>query len=112
MMLSDILARADGIRPNTIPAEVKAAWVYELEAEFAESMGLEIPESPFPDNGELLMPDAYSSSYVWHVCKNISAANKDTEVYALDSQVASQEKGRALAWYRRGHESKRRVWKV
>lgn len=112
MTLVNAIARADGIRPNTIPAETKAAWVYELEAEFAESMGVEIPENPFPDDGELLMPDAYGSSYVWHVCKMISAANKDAEVYALDSQMAQKEKGRALAWYRRNHESKRRVWKV
>lgn len=112
MTLLDVLSRADGIRPNEIPAEVKAAWVYELEAEFAEMMGKERPENPYPDNGELLMPDAYGSSYVWHVCKNIDAANKDMEVYALDSQVADQEKGRAMAWYRRNNESKRRVWQV
>ena len=59
MKLYEAIARADMLRPNAIPEDIKASWIYELEGEFAEMMSVEIPANQYPDGDtetNLLMP--------------------------------------------------------
>lgn len=107
MTLLDAISRADGIRPNTIPAEVKAAWVQEVEDLYSEMTGME-SENSFPKDRELLM----EYGYVWYVCAMIDLASKDTELYMIDRAKADEEIRAARAAYRRAHSTAGSHWRV
>lgn len=107
MTLLDAIAQADGLRPNTIPADVKAQWVEEIEEIYAEMMGVET-ENGFPNNKELLLP----RGHVWHVCAMIDLANKDFEFYNVDKAKAEDEIKEERAKWRRVNPARRTVWRV
>lgn len=107
MTLLDAIARADGIRPNSVPAEVKAGWVQEVEEIFCEMTGKE-SENKFPENRELLM----DNGYVFYVCAMIDLANKDTELYMIDRAKADEEIKAVRAAYRRAHSTAGSHWRV
>lgn len=108
MTLLDAIARADGIRPNTIPPEVKAEWVQEVDEMFAEMMGDQSVGS-FPKNKELLQ----DRGYVWYVCAMIDLANKDTDFYMVDRARADEEIRAVMAKYRRANKPDGKAsWRV
>ena len=112
MTLLDVLSQADGLRPNTIPADVKAGWVYEQEMAFAEMMGAGEVINPYPENGELLIDNSYAVCYVWQLCARIDLSNKDLELYAADRQIAEEVTAKAMAHYRRSHRGEKTAWRT
>ena len=81
--------------------ETKAGYLYKLEAEIAEMMGVDIPENTWPDDSEMLMPAPHDDIYHLFLCAMIDFANQETSLYANDMQMANAAILDAKAWYRR-----------
>lgn len=64
MKAREAIKQADALRPNCIDTEVKANILRELENEYAELMGVELPENLWPEDQSLLMPVPHDNSYV------------------------------------------------
>ena len=111
MTLLEVIAQADVLRPNQIPAETKAGWVFEQEEGFAEMMGKEV-KNPYPENTEMLIDNSYGVCYVWQLCARIDLANKDLELYAADRQIAEEVTAKAKAHYRRSHRGAESAWRA
>ena len=103
MRTREAITRADELRPNCISAEQKAAWLRELEGEFAELMGMELPENKWPEDQPLLVPAPYDGCYVNHLCMKIDLGNQETEAYANDMVIRNASVREAKAWYRRNN---------
>ena len=107
MRLSEAVRRADKMRPNTVPDPEKKTWVMQLEGEFAEMMGLDMPEPPqeFEDqiDPELLIPAPYDIVYPLYIAGYIDFYQEEAELWQMDTIVANQAVAEAKAWYRRNH---------
>lgn len=113
MTTREAITRADELRPNCISAEQKVAWLRELEGEFAELMGMELPENKWPEDQPLLMPEPYDGCYVNHLCVKIDLGNQETEAYANDMVIRNASVREAKAWYRRNNKPRYRGnWRV
>ena len=94
---------ADGMRPNKIPLENKFRWLYAMETEVAEMMGLDAPVNPYPEDGDLLLPEGRDSCYISRLCAENDHANKDTALYERDRARADEDWAEVQGWWRRGH---------
>ena len=115
MTVNEVILTADRLRPNTVPWELKAKWIFELEAMAAEMMGAEEPQEPLTYDGALLLPDNHNGCYVWKVCAEIDMSNKDSGQYERDYGKYAQEWAQTQAWYRRNHRPKQdgqQIWRV
>lgn len=113
MTVRDAIKRADALRPNTLESEDKARWLRALEAEYAEVMGMELPENLWPEDQTLLMPAPHDEGYVWALCAYIDLANEENELYANDRITANSMTEAAKAWWRRHNRPPYRGnWKV
>lgn len=102
MTLKEAIKRADFLRPNTIPEEIKAHWVMALESEISELMGyVNVQEFKWPEDQELLMPFPKDDIYPLNLCAKIDLANEETELYANDSTAANQATIEAKEWWYR-----------
>ena len=104
MNINEVIERADQLRPNLIEAPRKAEWVYQLEADFAEMMGLDIPrekEYDVNDTEELLIGFPRDEVYVLYLCAKIDYAQEETTLYANDMTAANSMISDATAWWRR-----------
>lgn len=113
MNIRECLKQADEIRPNTIPEEVKAAYIFNLESEIAEMMQIEVPENLWPQDQDLLMPFPHDNIYVLYLQAMIDAANQEASLYANDMQMANAAIASAKSWYRRHNPYVSRLnWRV
>ena len=113
MNIKKCIAQADELRPNTIPEEIKAGYLYKLEAEIAEMMGLEAPPLEWPSDNEMLMPFPHDDIYHLYLCAMIDYVNQETALYANDMQMANAAIKDAKAWYRRHTKpNSKRNWRV
>ena len=114
MTLLKALEEANKIRPNAANDDIKAPQLFQgLEAEVAELLGEAIPDNPFPDDVELLMPYPYDDIYRAYLCAQIDLMNEETQLYAVDMEVFNAAWARAQAWYRRNFRSMvRDNWRV
>lgn len=113
MNIKKCIAMADELRPNTIPDETKAGYLYKLEAEIAEMMGEEVPENTWPEDREMLMPAPHDDIYHLYLCAMIDSANQETNLYANDMQMANAAIKDAKAWWRRRNDPKSRAnWRT
>jgi len=101
MKIRACIRQADELRPNTLSDETKAGYLYKLEAEIAEMMGVDIPENVWPEDAEMLMPAPHDDIYHLYLCAMIDSANQETNLYANDMQMANAAIQDAKAWYRR-----------
>lgn len=111
MRLLQAIENANTIRPNAIPDHLKAAWVYELEGQFAEMMGVEMPDNAYDGemgDAELLMPFPKDRCYELFVCAMIDSTNQEMDLYNHDIEMANAAIDDACAWWRRHHTPKRR----
>lgn len=107
------IVNANRLRPNTLDEEKKFGWLYELDGKLAEMFGVDIPEDPFPEDGELLMPVPYDNIYEFYLCAMIDFYNQEGALYQNDMAMFDAAYSEALAWYRRTHEPEcTRTWKV
>ena len=113
MTTREVIKQADALRPNCIEAEAKSNILRELESEYAELMGMELPENLWPEDQTLLMPAPHDNSYVWYLCAGIDLMNAETDLYANDKVVANSKVSEAMAWWRRHNRPPHRGnWKV
>lgn len=106
MTLKDAITQADNMRPNAIDDTVKAGFIYQLEGEFAEIMGVPVPENAFDaaeDDPTLLMPYPKDHCYVYYCAAMIDHYNSDMDLYRNDMELANQARADAMAWWRRHH---------
>lgn len=109
MKLYEAIARADMLRPNAIPEDIKASWIYELEGEFAEMMRVEIPANQYPGGDtetNLLMPYPRDNVYPLYLCAMIDNANEETNLYQNDMMVANSAIKEARQWWWRNFAPK------
>lgn len=116
MKLYEAIENANIIRPNSIDDNRKAAWIFELECDFAEMMEVDTPENSYdlehPDI-ELLMPEPKARCYELYLAAMIDHENQDMDMYNADLTLANASIDDARAWWRRNHRIKdRRNWRV
>lgn len=103
MTLYEVITEVDNLRPNAIDDEMKARWVMQLEVEYAELMGVPVPELEFPEDQELLMTTPHDYSYVYYLSALVDNYNQDTALYNNDYEMANAAVDAAKSWYRRQH---------
>jgi len=107
------ITRADGLRMNAIGDEQKYAWLYELDGKLAETIGAELPVNPFPNDGELLMPEPCDNIYELYLVAMIDYYNQETTLYANDMIVFNNALDEAKAWWRRNNRpAKNGNWRI
>lgn len=108
MTVKEAIRRADELRPNAIPEETKAAWLYEVEGELAEMMDLPDPENKWPEEDEeLLMPYPKDGMYYLYLCAMIDLANEETNLYQNDMAIAQAAVNEARAWWWRNNYTRK-----
>ena len=103
MTLLKAISRADMLRPNAIDNSIKAEWLWGLEAETAELMDVELPDNPFPNDIDLLMPSPHDTYYYLYLCAMIDNAIEDTQLYVNDMTISNKARDDAFKWWRRHH---------
>lgn len=99
MKIKTAISRADTLRPNTLDEEQKYAWLIELDGKLSESMGVDIPENPFPEDGDLLMPAPCDNIYELYLVAMIDYYNQETGLYANDMEMFNAALNEAKAWW-------------
>ena len=99
MTLKLAIKWADEIRPNAISDELKAAWIFEVESQIAEMMGIPCPKNTFPSDTELLMPDPHDNIYYLYAAAMIDFAQQDSETYYNDMVMFNAALDAAKGWY-------------
>lgn len=113
MNYTDVLARADELRLNSIDDEQKARWVFEFECRVAEVMGAEDPVWVFPSYEELLLPERYVDLYVKYLSAAIDAAQGEGETYANDRVIFEDAWSEFKSWWiRHNRPASGGQWKV
>lgn len=106
MRMKEAIKRADALRPNMIPEETKAAWLYELEGKLAEMRCAPPPARTWPADAALAMPPPCDNVYELYLCAMICFANQETAQYANDMVMFNAAMQEARAWWRRHHRPK------
>ena len=107
------IANANNLRPNALRNDQKYAWIAELEGKLSDHLGLDIPENPFPEDGELLMPFPYDNIYEMYLVSMIDYYAQETGLYANDSQMFNAKWDEALSWWERNNRPKENPnWRV
>lgn len=101
MTLYEVITEVDNLRPNAIDDEMKARWVMQKEVEYAELMGVPVPELLFPEDQTLLMTAPHDYSYVYYVMALVDNYNQDTALYNNDYEMANASSDDAKSWWRR-----------
>lgn len=105
MKIKDAISAADEMRPNAISEKIKAKWVQDLNAQLAETMGIEPPiPVEWPEDGpELLMPAPHDEIYQLYLMARIDYSQEDMELYQMDSAMSDKAISDARAWWRRNN---------
>lgn len=109
MKASEAIEQADALRPNTIDEDLKILWLYELEADLAETLMIEeAPRPNYPDEDpELLMTKGHDQIYVLYLMAMIDNGNEETDLYANDFAVFNQAYLEARQWWVRTHRPRK-----
>lgn len=106
MTLYEVITEVDNLRPNAIDDGIKARWVMQKEVEYAELIGVDVPELLFPEDQDLLMPSPHDYSYVYYLCALVDTYNQDTALYNNDYALANAASDDAKSWWRRQYRPK------
>lgn len=121
MKLLKAIRDADALRPNKLSTVRKAEVLMELEAHFAEMMGVDAPalainasdDTASVEDRELLMPDGHAECYCLYLAAMLDGYNQDSALYANDYAVANRAVADAMAWWRRQNKPRScGNWKV
>ena len=113
MTVREAITRADALRPNTITEGQKAAWVSDLDAQFAEMLGVPAPENTWPVDRALLLQYPHEEVYQLYLICRIDYYNQDMALYGNDAAVYRNALAEAQAYWRRNNRQKRRLdWRV
>jgi hypothetical protein len=106
MQINDAIVKADELRMNSLDDEQKARWLYELDCEIADMMGVSVPEWDFPCERELLMSTPHEDIYVKYLVAMIDYYNGEGELYANDITIFNDAYAKARAWWIRHNRPK------
>ncbi len=102
MTVTEAIAAADLMRPNTLNDEQKARFLYELDCNVAELQGVDQPSFVWPEeDAELLMPAPHDNIYALYLAAKIDYYNQESAMYANDMAVYNSAYDEACAWWRR-----------
>ena len=106
MTVSEIISRADVIRPNAIPREIKLGFLSDVEGQVRVLILQEDPASSRPlteANGSkvLTVPSPFDSLYVYYLCAMYAWHAGDSEMYANDRAVFEKAWSDYAKWYQR-----------
>lgn len=104
MTVSEIISRADVLRPNSVPEEVKRGFLSDVEGEVRVMICKEDPASVKPlteaDVGKVLTtPTTFAKLYVYYLCAMYAFYAQDTELYANDRAVFEKAWSDYAKWY-------------
>lgn len=104
MKVSEAITQANKLRLNTLDDEPKAKWLYALDCDMAEMMGVPDPVFVWPaEDAELLMPAPHDDIYVLYLVAQVDFYNQESALYANDVALYNAAYDDARAWYRRHH---------
>ena len=103
MTVQTAITQADKLRPNKLGDDIKVAWLYELDAEFAEMMNIDLP-GQYDTTTMLLIPTPYDQVYPYHIMAQIDLALEEMDRYQIDAISANQRLSQVKAWWRRNHK--------
>ena len=112
MRTHEAIERADAMRPNSIPRPDKDRWLWQLEMEFAEIMGQEIPEMGPDEDIELLLPDPKAYVYVLYLLPFIDLYLEDTDLYQIDMIQANNMITEVKTWLSRTGQKEQTAYRI
>lgn len=114
MKMSEAIARADALRPNTADEAQKAEWLWELEGQLREMMELPLRPSRWPEVDEqLLLEPLHQELYQLYLVCKLDYYNQEMELYSNDRILYNAALTEAQARWRRRHRPKSRGgWRV
>lgn len=101
MTIREAISAANDIRPNALDEKVLAAFLHQLDADFAEPMQVLQPGFAWPEDQELLMPTPVSRVYILWLCAMIDFMQEDMAAYQIDQEQYALAYEEARAWWRR-----------
>lgn len=106
MTVTEIISRADSIRPNSIPKEIKLGFLSDVEGQVRVLIYKELPESLKPlgqtDMSKVLTVSyPFDSLYVYYLCAMYAWHAEATELYANDRVVFEKAWSDYAKWYQR-----------
>lgn len=86
MTVTDVIAKADSQRPNTLTLSRKRDWIYALEMQIREFRVMYEPEEADDlflreENAVLSLPDSLEDIYVYYLLSVMSLAAGDIAMY-------------------------------
>ena len=114
MRAKEAIQRADALRMNALDEEQKAAWIYALDGQLAEMLGVEPPVNDWPESeAELLIPFPHDEIYQLYLICKIDYYNQEMVLYMNDLATYHAALAEAQAWWRRTHRpASRKNWRV
>lgn len=106
MTVSEIISRADTIRPNAVPREVKLGFLSDVEGQVRVLICKDLPEDTKPlteaDTGKVLTAGGPFERLYWlYLCAMYAYYAQDTELYANDRVVFEKAWSDYAKWYQR-----------
>ena len=84
MTILQAVNRADKLRPNTIPRDIKTGWISELEGRLCYESEKTPYESFTPADSELKVRHPYDGIYIYYLLAMIDFNNDDLTKYNAD----------------------------
>lgn len=112
MRLSDAIERADLMRPNNVPEPDKRQWLWIVETEYAEMMGIEPPEWEELEDPELLLPERFEQVYIYYLASHIDHWQEEINLYQIDAMMAQQLDATIRSWWIRHGEPRAKSFRI
>lgn len=117
MTIREAIDRADTVKPNQYPDEVKMQWLEELDKRIYIDLFLTHEDNPYADviEGEgmifpyddeskvLLAASPYDALYVSYIKAKIDEYNEETTRYMNSSAIYNSQYQDYARWYNRTH---------
>lgn len=110
MTVKEAIEKANILRPNDVPDELKVDELLRLDMEYADFMDSDCYQDG--ENTVLIVPEPYSALYVSFTMAFIDSAQEDSALYANDSSAFANDEARFKAWYGRNFRRKGANWRV
>ena len=114
MTVTEAMAKADELRPNTLTEEQKARFLYELYCDIADLQGVDQPAFIWPkEDATLLMEAPHDNIYPLYLAAQIDYYNQESAMYANDMAIFNNAYNDARSWWRRNNVPQNKGnWKV
>lgn len=111
MKIRECIDRADILRPNDVPDELKVDALMRLDTELADL--IDSDSHLAGDDTELIVPFPYDALYISFMKAYIDNAQEDSELYANDYAEYIADENKFKAWYSRNFQRKQiSGWRV